>query len=402
MARLWSSGFELNSTTANVEFTGITNTPTIQTTTVRSGTYAGRCNPTAAIQAFFYQVANDATTGTYFARVYIRAASFPSSGSTAVLRALSAAAGLSGDIRLTSGGVLQLFQRGNTQVGSDSSAISLNTWYRIELKIAATDASTGELRGLIDGVEFAGSASAATDRVNTVRFGCVSSTTADIYLDDIAINDATGSFQNTYPGAGEIIHLRPNASGDVTDWSLSTGTDHDALVSEVTPDDVTTYVFTTTTNQIEEFNLDDTPAPLASDDTINCVQVGFRGRRSATETDNVVLRIKASASGTTEESANFSWPNSTTWLTNASAAPRNYQLTLYDLPGASTTAWTKADLDTAQIGAKPTGTLTAEVQMTSIWLLVDHKPAAGGATLSIAEDSTDPSKSGWRRGVKIV
>ena len=56
MARLFSSGFELNSLTAGVEITSVTGSPTIQTGIVRSGTYALRANPTAATAFVTYTV----------------------------------------------------------------------------------------------------------------------------------------------------------------------------------------------------------------------------------------------------------------------------------------------------------------------------------------------------------
>jgi hypothetical protein len=162
-------------------------------------------------------------------------------------------------------------------------------------------------------------------------------------------------------------------------WTDSLGSDDYTMIDEVTPDDGTTMIGESATDTFD-VNLSATPAALASDDTINCVQVGVRfSVSSAAGTQpTVVLRIKASASGTTEESSAITF-SSTSWFTNAIAAPRNYQLTLYDLPGASTTVWTKTDLDAAQIGARTTNDPTGTAQISTMWLLVDHKPAAAGA-----------------------
>lgn len=371
MARLYQTGAELNTLTAGIEITSLANSPTVVSTIVHSGAYSFRANPTAGIQSIVYQIASDATSGTYLIRAYLRIVSLPSSGSTAIIRVLSAAAGLSGDIRLTSAGVLQLFQRGNTQVGSNSSALSVGINYLIELKIAATNASTGELRGSINSVEFAGSASASTDRVDTVRWGCASSTTADLYFDTIAINESSGSFQTSYPGQGKIVHLRPNAAGDNTAW---TGAYTD--VDEVTPDDATTLLSSNTLDQIEDMNID-SPAMMGDRDTINVVAVGVRyNGAGASANASFVLRIKASASGTVEESSAIT-PSNTTWVTNANSSPRNYPLVLYDLPGASTTAWTKNDLEQAQIGVRLSATSTNAAQVSTLWASVDYVPVFG-------------------------
>src|SRR3990167_8050830 len=321
MARLFSTGFELNSTTAGVEFTTVTN-GTISTTTIRSGTYAGRISSLASgtARGFLYQFASAAGNGPYFIRFYFRYATLPSATNTIFSvdddTAVAEAAGVA--ILLTSGGALQLFN-GATQIGSDSSALSADTWYRVEVKFdkAPADGSE-ELRALIDGVEFAGAANltlAAT--IHSMAFGgnirTEAQTTGDWFFDDIAINDSNGSFQNSYPGKGEIIHLRPNAAGDNADTGAYTAVD------EVTPDDATTTIFNDGSDGTNDYNIDATPAGLASDDTINVVQVGVRFSEQGSCT--FVLRIKSSSGGTVEESSSIA-DSSETYFTNKPSAPR--------------------------------------------------------------------------------
>ena len=289
---------------------------------------------------------------------------------------------LSGNLKLNTDGTIGLFN-GATQVGSYSSALNTSTWYCLELRTKRISNGNDIVEGRIDTVSFASSSSltlgvTTIDKVIIGDSGTNFST--DIRIDDWAINDSSGSFQNSWPGDGEIIHLRPNADGDTTTWFGADFTD----VDEVTPDDATTSIADNDAEDTYEANLDATPVALASDDTINVVQVGVRFREaSAVAVDPiVVLRIKASSGGTVEESSNITL-DSATWSTNAMAAPRNYALTLYDLPGASTTAWTKADLDTAQIGVRLTNNADADAEVSTLWLLVDHTPAvAGGNDLS--------------------
>ena len=88
--------------------------------------------------------------------------------------------------------------------------------------------------------------------------------------------------------------------------------------------------------------------------------------------------IESTSGGTIEQSASIT-PAGTTWRTNTiSGNPLTYPLTLYDLPGASTTPWTKADLDTTQIGYKLTTDATNLDQISTIWLSIDSTPSAGG------------------------
>jgi len=401
MARLWSSGAELNSTAANVEFTSNAGTVSIVTSPVRSGTYAVRSNPTASFGNVKYAYRAAATQESVFIRFYLRIGTLPSASTNWIFD--TTGVGTKMILRMTSGGALQLYNaEDSAQVGSNSSALSVDTWYRIEVGIDTTTLASTVTSARIDGVEFASGTVNLGGAINSLTFGInQAGVTADLYYDDMAINDSTGSFQNSYPGAGEIIHLRPNAAGDNNQWDtdLASGDANNyQRVDEVTPDDVTSYIASATLDQIDDYNIDATPAALASDDTINVVQVGVRfAVADATSTDpDFVLRIKASASGTVEESAAID-ASSTSWRTNAISSPSNYKLTLYDLPGASTTAWTKSTLDTTQIGVRQAAADAHEAWISTLWLLVEHKPADGGGgsgRTAASSRATASSRSG--------
>ena len=374
MARLTSSGFELNSTTADVEFTTVTN-GTIQTSTVRSGTYAGQITSLVTLTArgFEYQFASAAGNGPYYLRVYINVATLPSAANTIIT--LNNTTGLVGtpeaSIKLDNTGAFSLFNGLTSQVGSASSTISTGTWHSLELWFDATGGVGGDtLKARLDGVEFA-SATNLTILAGVLAFtvggnlNAEAQTTGEWYFDDIAINDSTGSFQNSYPGEGKIIHLRPNAAGDNSAW---TGTFAD--IDEVTPDGTTFIVATGIINIIEDVKIE--ANFLNASSIINCVQLGFvydyAGAIPGGGVD-IRLRIKSEPSGTVETAdVNIDTANV---VTNAKAVPRNYPLTLYDLPGASTTAWTKDTLKTAQIGVEDI-TGDGDHRLDSMWLLVDY------------------------------
>lgn len=385
MARLWSSGLELNSLTANVELTASAGTPAIGTSVIRSGTYSLTFDTSggAAVKSATYQYSASDLTAPIYYRIYLRVADDPSV-TTYILKTLdSGPIGNQIGIKLNTDLTLELWNNEDAaQIGSDSSALSLNTWYRIELKVDSTTIASTAVEAKIDGTTFASGTANLARGQGQLRVGMLGDAAAAagiLYIDDIAINDSTGSFQNSWPGEGEIIHLRPNADGDNTAWSGDY-----TSVDEVTPDgNTSTTGGSTTIDTIEEYNLDATPAALASDDTINCVQVGVNYKATSTTgtTPRFILRIKSASGGTVEEGTEII-TNSTSYNTNANAVPRNYNLTLYDLPGASTTSWTKSDLDTTQIGVRTTNNPTTEAVVTTMWLLVDHKPgeAGGGGT----------------------
>lgn len=389
MARLWSSGFELGGFldwhTSNI---------TAQTTTVRSGTYAAESvlvSGSARGAKYIFQASPN--NGPFYFRVYLRVATRPSAENKII--ALSNADSLTATqiVWLThdNNGVLKLYDEDGQITGTTT--LSTNTQYRIEVEFDRTAAAGSQVvRARVDGVEFAGSATRNLSAgiwifVIGANLTNEAQTVGSWFFDDCAINNNVGSFQNSYPGEGEIIHLRPNGTGDNSAW-----TNDYTTIDEVTPNDATDFISSNTNNQIEDVNLDATPAAMDSGDIINCVQVGVRYNLSdATGADpTAVLRIKASASGTVEESGNLI-TNSTTWNTNNPQTPKNYNLTLYDLPGASTTAWTKADLDTAQIGVRESATDTHFIQVSTLWLLVDHKPGSITEFLDAAGSVTPTS-----------
>lgn len=382
MARLWTAGNELQSG-GNLEFfAAVTTAPVVETTIKRSGSAAWRIANAAAVEGFRQQ--HTAAQGLFYFRFYLYIVAMPTF--TSVIGGSRQTGNNKATIRLTAAGALQLYNsEDSAQVGSDSSALNTATWYRIEMSYDSTTLATTALDARIDGVSFASGTIDITATPNS--FGCFLSTadaTLDYVVDDLAINDSSGSFENTWPGEGEVIVLRPNAAGDNADWARG-GADSGAnwsQCSEITPNDATDYVSSNTSGQIDDYNLDATPAAMDSSDVINVVHVGVRATvDDATAGDpDIVIRIKASASGTVEESASLDC-NSVNWQSPAPLpANTNYALTLYDLPGASTTPWTKADLDTAQAGVREAVTDTHFARVSAVWVIVDHKPGVAPST----------------------
>src|SRR3990167_6434137 len=132
MARLWSSGFELNSLTDGVEVDNWFGTVSISSTTVRSGTYALRVNPTASFGEFIYQFGGTLTI--CFLRFYIRIATAPSTQADLVLLSGDAGSGIF-KIQLNTDRTLRIYDQWNgSQVGSDSSVLSRSEEHTSELQ----------------------------------------------------------------------------------------------------------------------------------------------------------------------------------------------------------------------------------------------------------------------------
>jgi hypothetical protein len=379
VGRIWSSGFELNSTTSGVEWDVASSGTSIVTTPVRSGTYAGRANPASQTSFFYKELYAHVATGLAYYRFYLRVATAPGT----ITEIFSVADEADNDIlviKLNSDKTLELWDlANNVQLGSDSSALLTDTWYRIEVSLNTTpnDSCVGIAR--IEGSQFASGtfdASGVLDGDVAYLYlgaGIRTNTTADLYFDDIAINT------NDWPEEGSIIHLRLNGDGDNNDWS---GDYFD--INEVTPNDAGDYTTAKLINYTSDYLLDDTPVDIANDTTINLVHIGVRySGQAATNNSGFVLRAKKESAGTVAESQEIT-PANTTWVTNANNVPRNYPKTLYKDPDNN--VWTKDTLDTSQIGTRISTANTNDAQVTTLWMVVDYTPTAA-FTVSHTTDS---------------
>lgn len=129
MARLFQSGFELNSITADMEWTTINGTPVIVTSGQRSGTYAFEDNAlqNATPHTVGHSFASVAGNGPFFARFYLKVATS--------VNAVSAMAAFKG-----------------TANGSSKCAIRLNTNDTLTLRDLVAPADVGTTSALTKGV----------------------------------------------------------------------------------------------------------------------------------------------------------------------------------------------------------------------------------------------------------
>src|SRR3990167_5075679 len=128
-ARIWSTGFELQSVTSGVEWDTTTGSPTIDTTTKRSGAASLRMNPSAASVRISHRV-TASTERIAYGRVWLYIASLPAAVEDICGFQENVRLGGLG-IRLNTNGTLELWDTGNgVQVGSDSSALSTGEWIK--------------------------------------------------------------------------------------------------------------------------------------------------------------------------------------------------------------------------------------------------------------------------------
>jgi len=394
MARLFHSGFEQDS---SIAWTYNTSQPfLIQAAAARTGSFGLRIQSMTSGTPMGYGLRVHLITGSqYFARVYFRPQTLPSGSNTIFSINLSNPASSGPRLTLESNGTLILRNASHTQVGSPSVALSTGTWYMIELMADRTHASgSNQLAARLNGVVFAStSTDTTTTSLGEVAVGgnlnSEAQTTGVWWFDDLSVNDSTTSIDNTYPGEGRIIDLRPNAAGDANAFPTAVGgtagqANNYTRVNKVAPSP-SVYNQATAANQEDLFNVDASGLGLVS---IVSVAVGtYFATAGADATTAVVPELLKTSGGTIMQGRSFK-PNSTnfTWNGNNGTFTLVYPiLTNVDPDG---NPWTPATLDTMQIGYKQTALGTNNTRASQIWATVEYgpytKPLADTATASDA------------------
>lgn len=381
MARLYNNGAELQSTT--MEISGSSFSPAIDTTLKRSG--AASYKFTAAGSArYFEHVVNGADT-ILFSRIYVNFTSFPSAISM-LLWHISTTGPTIACIAITTSGTLQLRDGDSTaaQIGSDSSTLSLNTWYCIELN--TNNGAATEVTARLETATFASGAMTSANNARRVGCGYHEAITGTVNVDDVSVNDASGTAQNSWCGSGKLIRLNPNAAGDANTFATQTGgtvgaANNFTRVSETTPDDATTFNGSNTTGQEDMFNMTD--SGIGASDTVNVVQINARSRASVAGSNSTYrLQVKKASGGTVgipTPVGTFSANSTITWVVNFLTTPNTYNDMFYTDPDGA--AWTQATLDTMQAGYKIVTGSTNRADISTLWAYVDYTPYVSTHTL---------------------
>lgn len=381
MARRWSCGFELGSMTIEM---GTTSNVTISTGAQRrTGSYMAAVSLVSGSKRYSYYWITGTGYNNKYCRVYVYLRNnAPSIETTFIGVALTPT---TPECRITvdSSRVLRLYD-GAGVIGSPSTPLALNTWHCIEIHTnTGSPYSSGSyiVEAKLNGSIFASTTTGvfSTWDLHYLTIGSnlmAETATGDgFYFDDLGINDDSGSEQNDWCGEGSIIHLRPNAAGDSSDWArggANSGSNW-GQVDEVTPNDATDYVKSThTLNEKDEHNVGDTSI---SGKVIRFVAVGLRATADVTggTQDKITLRIKASAGGTVQEGTEAYNNNGMSWRTNFGSTVGYYRLTSYFQPSTSD-RWTVAALNSAQIGYRTSTVGTNLEYITALWALVEYRP----------------------------
>jgi hypothetical protein len=229
MGRLSTIGFEIEAISGLFDGLNVTGAATRDATVSRPGGGANvaaslKCDSGAGNAAASASLANQClgtgagggqfvATTTYSKRFYFCFDDLPTSD-TDILRYVSTTAIT---VRLRTTGALALYNAtAGTQIGSDSTLIVVAdgvTWYRIDLSVirSATPTITfAEARVNQQIIATSGVLALTASSVNgATAVGWITAPGANkvLHVDDGAINDSTGTHENTYPDEGNVLLL---------------------------------------------------------------------------------------------------------------------------------------------------------------------------------------------------
>lgn len=142
-------------------------------------------------------------------------------------------------------------------------------WYILQGRHYA-HSSTGNIVLKVNGVTVASytgntASGAAIDnfQYGSRPLGSLTGTGFDIYLDDIAVNNASGTRENSYPSLGGVYCLKPVSDGAASDWTRSSGTANYQAVDELPPN-TTDYVYASASGSQDLYGVSSLPTEVTS------------------------------------------------------------------------------------------------------------------------------------------
>lgn len=280
-----------------------------------------------------------------------------------------------------------------------SATISINTQYRIETRLLIDNAAGAMELRLYLGDSTTPIETLLLDAQDTLNSDVLaltlqnSSGGALVYTyDDVAINDDTGTFQNSWPGPEKIVLISESAD-NVVAWTKG-GTAPAATnwqgVDDVpgTPDDNTAYNFEPGTTNEDRLVLSSVPAEVPSNATLTLLDVYARVAASSSS-GTMALKVWDNA-GTGTEGPTFTVSTST-WRILTTAEHQ-----VYDLTGVGTGLFGQYNIGyIAKSGS-------VEKRITALWANLAWVPTSSTTTLFIATNPMNGMGCGGRFFAKSV
>ncbi|GMU26130.1 MAG: hypothetical protein AMXMBFR16_10350 [Candidatus Uhrbacteria bacterium] len=248
-------------------------------------------------------------------------------------------------LALTQGGQFQII-RGvsgtGTILGTTDKGVKQGRWYYLELKITF-DNSAGAVELRMDGEAWYNQSSLDTtsvaansaDRIHLSMIGWVGLSCA---IDDLYICDGTGTTCNSFLGPLKVETSAPTADSTPLQWNASSGTNHVALIDEVSvAPNTSDYVYETTSADEDRYDVANLAVVTAN---IQGVQLNAVAALSAAGSMSLLLPVTSGAA--TSNGSNIT-VNSTTYTG---------KFRVLEQDPNTNAAWATANVNAAQIGVK--------------------------------------------------
>lgn len=342
-------------------------TTSVVTSPVKSGTYAYRSNPTTTaagnlgLQGYqadgtMNNAAYSAATAYHNAWFYV--ATLPAANDEPIFRARSGTTQKL-ELRINSSGNLVAYDRTGTLIATGSTALSLNTWYNIGIKVGTGASASYEVQ--IDGVSELSSATVdlATGNNNNVQWGKANNRngqTVDFYFDALVTDDA--QFNN-----GLVAKLsQPTANGAVMQWTAGTGASDYTQVIPIPRTNATYVTSTGSAGDVARFTTQSLSTLGISGQTIKAVAfIAFMRENSATTSDSK-LRVVSGAT-TTDTTGNDGGTGVTTYGNILNTDPN------------TGSAWTETNFNAVEYGAIESNAVATRCIWTGAYIL--YVPSSG-------------------------
>ena len=358
MGRVFHSGFETAQTDVfGKEWTSF-GTATIDTINPRSGTYSLRnANTGRASWA-------DLLEPEAYARLYIRLDGEPTSRREfanigSATHVISLYLNIDRTIGLENTGAL---------LGTSAAVIPVGQWIRVEFR-ALKGAGTGAAELRIEGVTevTASNLQAGTADWSTFVAGFLTSPGTASRFDDIAVNNVAGTVNNSWPGEGGIVLIKPTADTATINWTAQNGGSHFAEIDDLPAGgDGTTYIKTTSTtlNLEDRWEFSDLSAPVVSSAQIKAICFGVAGGGTGTTARTAKFQAR-DANNNTVDGSDVDW-NLNGWKSIYPILTRNQ--TWEATPAALTPSYVNGILGSAI----DTNTNNREIRWTAVWASVEY------------------------------
>lgn len=341
------------------------------TATKRSGAASGRCNPSAATAFFTFGSYNASTavhgemgrTAETFFTFYMYVGSLPLA-TMGTVRFRSSTSNEIVRINLGTGGAVTLV---GTATSSTVDTLSTGQWYKMEMRVT----SNGTCGLSIDGgteVTITGN----NFTLDRIVMGPTSSATADVYFDDLVIDDAT--FHND----PQITIGTAIGAGTHSAWTNGTGTTF-AVVDEI-PMNAADYIQNTAgTNAAHTFDMS-SAATIGFTNTITAVIPFLATVEPTSATTSVSVRLR---SGGTD------YDSTAVDIGSATASSKAW---IKELDPATGAAWTSTNFDAIEVGVlKGADSSSARVLEVYVMVLTTIVVAPAMLTLSTAAGLSTPT-----------